>query len=363
MCTISTSSTSARSSPSQPSTCQKFKYVESQADAYQCCLTAELLLHLVPLLTGTIGFDTVVAILITCMTEAAQQTLPYKQKRSVQNTVPRNPWFDADYKAAKKKKNRVYYSNASDQGKQIAVQCFHAVTDRVKKACLEKRAAELCEVASKDPSGFWTAFKTQKHNVCPVEFGTSVRAAAASCLNALVTSNELHDCIKRLKRNKSAGIDGILSEMVKDGSEVMHSCLLVIFNLMLVSHFPTQLSVGLITAVYKSGDKSDMSKYQGITVGSVIAKLFAMILNHRIAVWAEDEGIKAKGQAGFRKDFCTTDNIFILKALIDKQKQTRRGKASEKLYCCFVDFKTAFDCSSWLAVAGAGVRWNMWTNP
>jgi len=35
----------------------------------------------------------------------------------------------------------------------------------------------------------------------------------------------------------------------------------------------------------------------------VIAKLSAMILDHRIAVWAEDEGIKAKGQAGFRKDF------------------------------------------------------------
>ena len=29
--------------------------------------------------------------------------------------------------------------------------------------------------------------------------------------------------------------------------------------------------------------------------GSVIAQLFAMILDHRIAVWAEDEGIKAKG--------------------------------------------------------------------
>ena len=57
-----------------------------------------------------------------------------------------------------------------------------------------------------------------------------------------------------------------------------------------------------------------------ITVGSVIAKLFAMILDHRIAVWAEDEGIKAKGQAGFRKDFRTTDNIFVLKSLIDKTK-------------------------------------------
>jgi len=177
------------------------------------------------------------------------------------------------------------------------------------KAWLERRAAKLCEMASKDPSGFWRVFKTQKHNVCPVELaaqfeafralmgaqpaqtpeqaelsGTSVRADDASCLNAPVTSDELHDCIKRLKRNKSADIYGILSEMVKNGGEVLHSCLLIIFNLMLVTHFPKQLSVGLITAVYKSGDKSDVSIYRGITVGSVIAKLFAMILDHRIAV-------------------------------------------------------------------------------
>ena len=70
----------------------------------------------------------------------------------------------------------------------------------------------------------------------------------------------------------------------------------------------------------------------------MIAKLFAMILDHRVAVWAEDEGIKAKGQAGFRKDFRTTDCIFLLKSLIDKQKQ-----AHGKLYCCFVDSEKAFD--------------------
>ena len=53
-----------------------------------------------------------------------------------------------------------------------------------------------------------------------------------------------------------------------------------------------------------------------------------MILDHRIAVWAEGEGIKAKGQAGFRKDFRTTDNIFVLKSLIDRQKQTH-GKTHD----------------------------------
>ena len=116
-------------------------------------------------------------------------------------------------------------------------------------------------------------------------------------------ANELHDCIKRLKRKKSPGIDGILSEMIKDGGDVLHNCLLVIFNLMLTNHFPKQLSVGLITAVYKSGDKGDMSNYRGITVGSVIAKSFAMILDHRIAVWAEDEASKPKDKQVSEKTF------------------------------------------------------------
>ncbi len=71
--------------------------------------------------------------------------------------------------------------------------------------------------------------------------------------------------------------------------------------------------------------------------------MIAMILDHRIAAWAEDEGIKAKGQAGFRKEFRTTDNIFVLKSLIDKQKQTRQKNKNGRLYCCFVDFKKALD--------------------
>jgi len=105
-----------------------------------------------------------------------------------------------------------------------------------------------------------------------------VRAAVASCLDAPVTSDELHDCIKRLKRNKSAGIDGILSEMVKDGGGVLHSCLLVIFNLMLVSHFPKQLSVGLITAVYKSGDKTIY------TTHILFGKLCALQIQQRTSI-------------------------------------------------------------------------------
>jgi len=50
----------------------------------------------------------------------------------------------------------------------------------------------------------------------------------------------------------------------------------------------------------------------------------------------------------------------VLKSLIDKQKQTRQGKASGKLYCCFVDFKKAFDTVPrgllWQVLERVGIR-------
>ncbi len=88
-----------------------------------------------------------------------------------------------------------------------------------------------------------------------------------------------------------------------------------------------------------------MSNYRGITIGFVIAKLFAMILEQRIASWAEEHAVKAKGQAGCtttclplgftgmlygRKDYRTTDNISTLWSLVDKRRQSRqKGKAGK----------------------------------
>lgn len=47
---------------------------------------------------------------------------------------------------------------------------------------------------------------------------------------------------------------------------------------MLAGRFPERLSDGLLSAVYKSVDQSDMNNYRGIIVGSKIAELFAMRL-------------------------------------------------------------------------------------
>jgi hypothetical protein len=46
-----------------------------------------------------------------------------------------------------------------------------------------------------------------------------------------------------------------------------------------------------------------------------------------------------KEQAGFRKKYRTTDHIFVLNKLVDDVMKTK----NKRLYCCFVDFKKAFD--------------------
>jgi hypothetical protein len=98
------------------------------------------------------------------------------------------------------------------------------------------------------------------------------------------------------------------------------------------------LSVGIIHALYKGGDYSQFDNYRGIIVGPVLAKVFAMILESRINQWAETNDLRVKGYASFKKDFRTTDNLFILRTLTEQARFQKK-----KLYTCFVDFKKTFD--------------------
>ena len=57
--------------------------------------------------------------------------------------------------------------------------------------------------------------------------------------------------------------------------------------------------------------------YRGITLLSYFGKLFTSIINDRITKFVEDENILSHAQAGFRKGYSTTEQIFNLKCLIE----------------------------------------------
>jgi hypothetical protein len=174
-------------------------------------------------------------------------------------------------------------------------------------------------------------------------------------LNANITLVELFQALKKLQRNKVAGLDGMKVEFILDVGELLHMPLLTTFNCFLVKGFPKALSIGVVHALFKGGDASKFNNYKGITVGPILAKLFAMILDKRLSEWVEQHGLCAKGQTGFRKDYRNTDQLFILRTLIEQSKAKKKP-----LYCYFVDLKKAFDIMSrevlWQVLAGLGVK-------
>ena len=78
--------------------------------------------------------------------------------------------------------------------------------------------------------------------------------------------------------------------------------------------------------------------HRKITVMPCIGRLFESILINRLSLKNEVCNDNDPYQVGFKSNSRTTDNIFILLAIIDKQRCL-----SKPLYTCFVDFTKAFD--------------------
>ena len=66
--------------------------------------------------------------------------------------------------------------------------------------------------------------------------------------------------------------------------------------------------------------------------------MFTSVINNRLNTYAENHDIIITSQSGFRKQYSTVNNLFIIKSLADIVKSSKK-----MLYCCFVDFKQAFD--------------------
>jgi hypothetical protein len=157
-------------------------------------------------------------------------------------------------------------------------------------------------------------------------------------LNVDITLVEVQQSFKKLKRHKVTSIDGIKLEFFLDAAVALQQPLLIAFNKILREGYCESLSIGIIHALYKGGDCIQFDNYRGITIGPVLAKVFVMILESHISQWAETNDLHAKGQASFKKDFRTTNNLFILRTLTEQAKFQKK-----QLYICFVDFKKTFD--------------------
>jgi hypothetical protein len=98
---------------------------------------------------------------------------------------------------------------------------------------------------------------------------------------------------------------------------------------------PKEWSVAVICPIHKN-EKTICSNYRGISLLSVIYKVFSKILAKRLNPYIEE--ILGDYQCGFRRDRSTTDQIFVLKNILEKCYEYNIA-----LHQLLIDFKQAYD--------------------
>jgi hypothetical protein len=148
-----------------------------------------------------------------------------------------------------------------------------------------------------------------------------------------------------LKNSKTPGLDDIVNEYLKTTVTKCLPYYAKLLNLIFDSgESPDSWTLGIIKTIYiNKGDPNDPDNYRAITLVSSLGKLFTSILNSRLNNCSDETDLVTKSQAGFRAWYSTQDNIFILYSLI-----TLYLSKKKKLFCCFIDFKKAFD-TTWRA--------------
>lgn len=355
-------------SPS-PVDVQKFKYDASKLDLCRESLSTQLQ----SLFDESDPQCCLATALQSCISQAALHTFGCPNKKKMQHV--HQQWFDEECKNARA---ALKHTVAQTPEHVARVKSYKQLLRRKRRAWQRQSQQSFCNLAYRNPQAFWRSYNERKAHNCdisvekwkssfenlykapdstssssppapatnpvnspqspPIPDPPCADTSASNMLNADITQEEVENALKRLKRNKAAGVDGIKAEFILDAQDILLSPLVKVFNRVLNKGVPPAWCIGSIHPIFKAGDPNDPGNYRGITVVIILAKLYAMVLEARATAWAEQVKCRAKGQAGFRKDYRTVDQIFIIQTALHQAKKSKR-----KLYTCFVDFKKAFD--------------------
>jgi len=145
-----------------------------------------------------------------------------------------------------------------------------------------------------------------------------------------------------MKNNKVAGIYRLPVEFYKNSTvneQILEKILKHFNKLMKGTEVSSTWGTGVVCPLFKNkGSINDPNNYRGITLLSVISKIYTKILATRIQLWVKHHNIIIPAQAGFRKGFSTIKNVFVIRTLVDTELRKKRGK----LYECYIGFQKAF---------------------
>jgi hypothetical protein len=158
-------------------------------------------------------------------------------------------------------------------------------------------------------------------------------------LNVTITLSEVKRVVNKSKNGKSVGIDKIPYEVLKFPIiiDVLHALFNLCFDTGLV---PSLWRKAMISPLPKDNtkDKRVPLNYRGISLLSVVSKLYSAVLNNRLLSYLEDNEKFAEEQNGFRPKRSCEDHVYsactIIKNRLLKKQDT---------FGTFIDLQKAFD--------------------
>ena len=162
-------------------------------------------------------------------------------------------------------------------------------------------------------------------------------------LDSEISLCEIDKVIRKIKKGKAPGRDGINADFYKNMPFDWKYILLILFNNILSTEMmPSSWAEAIMVLFHKKGNNNQPSNYKGIALTNTISKIFTHILNERLSSWVVKSNILPESQGGFRPGRGCLDNIFILQSAIHFKLRLDKGH----VYAIFIDFKRAFDSVS-----------------
>jgi hypothetical protein len=156
----------------------------------------------------------------------------------------------------------------------------------------------------------WKNYFSQLLNVHDVSDGRQMKVHVAQPLVSGPSRLEVETVIAKLKKYKSPGSDRILLPAI-------HKLINSIWN---KEELPNQWMESIIVPIHKKGDKTDCNNYRGISLLSASYNILSNILLSRLSPYVAV--IILDRQCGFRRNRSTTDQIFCIRQILEKNGST-----------------------------------------
>ena len=304
----------------------------------------------------------------------------------------RTAWWSKEVQEAVRAKKLAYrklLNQGSEEARLAYIEAKKEAKVKVRKAKNEEWI-RLREEMEKDAKGmqkrFWSRVRAkEKETVTHIRgldgelrsgeeavnrwrehFQNLLNGDAGSREEATADGNEVHNdeggieieeverAVRKLKSGKAGGVCGIQVEMVKAGGYTVVQWLKDIFDIAWnCGKTPHEWREAIIVPIYKKGSRAECGNYRGISLLSVVGKIYARVVCDRLRLITD--AVLMDEQGGFRVRRGCVDQIFAVRQVTEKVIEK-----DKVVYAAFVDLEKAYDSVSrsklWVALKDYGVK-------